>query len=1432
MVVVATEPEDVPLFATGQRVHLQRFEGAHAYVVEGPRAYSSGWQYRVLLEGASDGPTWQGEHQLTRCLEGQARWRTPDEFRRDLLLAKLRLRLSDTLYTYRASCTLFEPYQFRPVLRFLASQQQRQLIADEVGLGKTIEAAMIYLELKARLGSELKRVLVVCPSRLRAKWQDELRSRFDEEFQDLGNAQAVRSLLTRWRDYGDAYRFRGIVSYELLRSESLAHEWAKLGVRLDLVIADEAHVMRNPTALTHELGQILTDNADAAVFLTATPLMLGNPDLFNLLHFLAPDDYDDFRSFPEQLRPNEYVNLAAREIGAGDPRTALDRLRWVEMTVMRERFLKDPRYQDTLARLRTLAQAETAPSTEDCVRLQRQILELNTLSAVFTRTRKREVANAKPRRAFTFHVTLSPAERAFYDSFLAQVRRDLRQANDGAASFAIVMRERMAASCLAATRMTLEESFKQRMTASLQVERSEFHLSADDDDERQAQAERLRSTGELLALSRQIGDADAKFDLFEQTLRARLDQMVTSKALVFSYFRGTLKYLLNRLTNLGYKVGVIHGGISIDERQKTIEQFRTDPSFRVLLSSEVGAEGLDFQFCDVLVNYDLPWNPMQVEQRIGRLDRFGQEADQIHIYNFVIEDSVETRIFDRLYQRIGIFERSIGDLEAILGEEIRKLSMDVIRATLTPEQEIEAAEQAAKSIIARQQAREQLEQQQDELVGQGAILDAAVEDAVAGGHVVHPEEVRSLVRTYLNAAIDPPPSFDRDEDEDCWTLLINPPLQDVLLRYTQDGQGDSGATERFKKSVANRSMIALTFDAELARRRPLLELITTRHALAVAARAYWDEQTRCVLPATRIELSGDESEAGNGHVFVYALVEEGLSRQARLHAVVILDDGRIAPGAAETILRWIATSEQPATPIAVSPVPLTEVRDAADAIVARQRDEIQREREERNAAVVAARRAAILTSFAAKERSIQSAIQATNNPAARQMNLGRLAHLKTRREDKLAELEQRGSVSVSSQLVALARVRIVPAAPVSEAEPVTPASEIDDTPQGHEGIAAWPTRKDEDDAEVAAIPLVPDDRAATPDEEEPVQVAVEAAPDRSVAQVSITDDDTGQKGTVPADAMAAVASPNDDETTESVEPAEPRPEAVESATSTPAPELPTDAPPEDPPVLSRWREIAFPDVVTVGTVFVRGAGESADWAPVGDARGTVQVPVDADVRVQVDAAAASDLDWLATLRSAGITSLAFDNAMIEHDQAQRLAELTGLRELVLASTPMADWVVRAALALPALRALHLPGSGIGDRGILDLKRLVDLRVLDLSGTPVNDLGILHLSELTALEGLSLAYTRVGNGGLIHVARLVGLRQLVLANTTASDGGMVHVAKLPALEELSLARTRITDTGLGYLTRIPMLRYLDIRGTSTTESGRRRLSPDVEVLFDQ
>ncbi|MFN8633515.1 MAG: SNF2-related protein [Chloroflexota bacterium] len=1453
-IVAAAESDHSPRFALGDRVHLLQFDGAHAYVVGGPRAYSSGWEDEVLLEGATNGPFWQAEHQLTLCLKDKIKWQSPDAFRRDLLLAKLRLRLSDTLYTYRASRTLFEPYQFRPVLRFLASQQQRLLIADEVGLGKTIEAAMIYLELKARLGSELKRVLVVCPSKLRFKWQDELRSRFDEEFYVLRDAQEVRSLLFGgWRNRGDTQHFRYIVSYELLRSEVLAREWAELGIRLDFVIADEAHVMRNRTALVHKLGAVLTDNADAAVFLTATPLMLKTDDLFNLLHLLTPDDYDDVRTFGEQIRPNAYVNQAAVALGEGDPQRARDRLRFVEMTMMRERFRKDPRYQDVLAALDTLIQAGDPPSREDRVRVQRQVLELNVLSAIYTRTRKREAGNAKPREAVTVKVALSQAERDFYDAFLAQVRRDAMQANphlnQGAATFAVIMRERMAASCLVAARQALIQSFQQHMAAPLQVERSEFHLTDEDDDERQAEEEWLRSTGELLALAQRIGDDDAKFDLFAETLQRALAGSDTSKALVFSYFHGTLQYLLDRLRKLGYKVDVIHGRIGVEERQKTIERFRTDPKFRVLLSSEVGSEGLDFQFCDVLVNYDLPWNPMQVEQRIGRLDRFGQLADKIRIFNFAIDDTIETRILGRLYDRIGIFERSIGDLEAILGEEIRDLSLKVFRADLSPEQEIEEAKKAANRIEIRRQNVEQLEAQQDELIGQGAILDAAVDSAVRAGHVVHAKEVRALVQTFLNEAIDPPPGFDRDDDEDAWTLRITPPLRELLLPYTQDGRHDAGSTERFKKLVATNGAVVLTFDADLARRRPLLELVTARHALALAARSYWERLTTCVVPSTSVEVAGPPSEVGNGHVFVYAVIEDGVSRQARLQAVVVHDDGSLAPGAAERILSALATAERPAMPIPQATIGIGDGQLEADRHMAGLRNDIQMDREKRNAAVIAARRAAIAASFDAKERSIRSALAATLDANARRMNEGRLYHLTARRAAKLAELDQHSSVSVSSQLVAVGRVRIVPA----EAR-----VELDQTPTVDVGVEQAPSLPETPSTPGALVDVASESVAAPA----PIRAQGDSDDGSTIApQVAVESDESGDRDaaaeghtlvSAPADdghwpghdetaeaAMAQVALAEQDRGTddggehvlETDEPA-PVPSAVPTSASESA--LLTEGDSGASRTVS-IDETAHADATEPAQIGDAQPARLHDDGPAGARDAAVAEPEGTDMKPAPVAVPmrglhfpeAGPVGWL-SVRPADD-----DGAWKTIGPAQGKVEVpadSAVRLEVDRAAADLSWL--SALAPDDLTSLVLDGSYVDQVQAQHVSSLSGLRELFLVNAPIADWGIRAVLPLEGLVSLRLSGSQLSDLDPLLLKTLTRLRLLDLSDTTINDGGVSHLTSLTAIEELSLAHTRVGNGSLMHAGKLPALRRLDVRGTQATRFGLRWLRPDVEVLLDQ
>ena len=143
------------------------------------------------------------------------------------------------------------------------------------------------------------------------------------------------------------------------------------------------------------------------------------------------------------------------------------------------------------------------------------------------------------------------------------------------------------------------------------------------------------------------------------------------KIIIFAIFKKTIKYLNIRLKEVGYHPVMIYGDSKIN-KYDVLNQFQYDESIDVLLSSEVGSEGLDMQFCNALINYDLPWNPMVVEQRIGRIDRFGQAAPKVNIYNIVVVDTIVEDIFARLLERIGIFRQSIGDLEAILDKEIEQ----------------------------------------------------------------------------------------------------------------------------------------------------------------------------------------------------------------------------------------------------------------------------------------------------------------------------------------------------------------------------------------------------------------------------------------------------------------------------------------------------------------------------------------------------------------------------------------------------------------------------------------------------------------------------------------------------------------------------------------------------------------------------------------
>ena len=181
---------------------------------------------------------------------------------------------------------------------------------------------------------------------------------------------------------------------------------------------------------------------------------------------------------------------------------------------------------------------------------------------------------------------------------------------------------------------------------------------------------------EILLLADNLDEDDNKLEELLKTIKGK-QIMDNNRVMVFSSFRHTLQYLSDKLLACGIRVGVVQGGVPDEERVKLRERFMMDKSQKealdVLLFSEVGCEGLDYQFCDCMINYDLPWNPQAIEQRIGRIDRNGQKSESVSIINIITEGTIDCDIYDRCLSRIGVFNASIGDSEEILGDITKEI---------------------------------------------------------------------------------------------------------------------------------------------------------------------------------------------------------------------------------------------------------------------------------------------------------------------------------------------------------------------------------------------------------------------------------------------------------------------------------------------------------------------------------------------------------------------------------------------------------------------------------------------------------------------------------------------------------------------------------------------------------------------------------------
>jgi hypothetical protein len=220
---------------------------------------------------------------------------------------------------------------------------------------------------------------------------------------------------------------------------------------------------------------------------------------------------------------------------------------------------------------------------------------------------------------------------------------------------------------------------------------------------------------------------DTKFEAFLAALHEFLASHPAEKVIVFSTFLDTLDYLDRRLQVAGIKCLVFHGNVA--DRDAVLEHFETDGSVRALLSSEIGSEGIDLQFCRTIFNYDLPWNPMTVEQRIGRVDRLGQASESVTIVNLLHRNTIDDAIYSRLYDRLRLCEQALGGFEAVLGDEISRLTADLLAGRLSPAQEAQRIDQTSQAIENRLKIERQLEDEAAALIAHGDRITASIRAA-------------------------------------------------------------------------------------------------------------------------------------------------------------------------------------------------------------------------------------------------------------------------------------------------------------------------------------------------------------------------------------------------------------------------------------------------------------------------------------------------------------------------------------------------------------------------------------------------------------------------------------------------------------------------------------------------------------------------------
>ncbi|MEH2458809.1 DEAD/DEAH box helicase [Nostoc sp.] len=845
-------------------------------------------------------------------------WLDVQSFRARLTAARLSHPQIDNLYALHSARIKFIPFQFKPLLRFLRADQPRLLIADEVGVGKTIEAGLILRELQTR--QQLDNILIVCPKALVSKWRAEMR-RFDEDFRPL--TSETLSYCLRETDLDGVWPpqySRAIVHLELLRIDKY-HKGIKgrrsspglttlnPSPRFSLVIVDEAHHLRNPGTSSHEVMKFICDISEAVIFLSATPLHLGNRNLYTLLNLLRPDLFLDETVFNEMVQPNQHLNQAIRHIRSRLPQntwrtSALDALGDAATTTWGKRVLsQDPRFMNWYQKFQDRATLSDA----DRINCLRDLEEVHSLAHVMNRTRRRDIGRFTIREPHTISVPFTPEQEEFYQA-LIEFRREILSLDYEEQVIRLITDtlERQAASCLPALVPTLNKFIQ---TGKIKLSDISDDIETEDEDTKLLPY-LLEKAKHLRRLAAALPPNDPKLDQLLKIIQETLLGECSGKVLVFSFFLHTLAYLQKQLQGAGYRVEVITGEVEDAIREHLRERFRLPrkhpDALDILLSSEVGCEGLDYEFCDRLVNYDIPWNPMRIEQRIGRIDRFGQQSDKVLIFNFVTPGTVEERIFFRCFERLGIFQDTIGDLEEVLGDVVQDLTRVALDPKLSPEQAEHKAQQMADNVLRLAEEQHRLEAEGGSFLGLDEGFTSDIDTLVAEDKFVSADDLRQLIEMFVEQ-----PTLGGQITVD-HRLRLNKDGRGELLKKVRSLKQSDRSTVTFTRWLEGSELHwPLTFDQKIALEQREIPFITPIHPLARVAISHWATIDEPLVTQVAIY---DNTVPPGQYLFVCDLWETVAVRpEVRLVGNACnLDELCFAPEVSTALVRLLSHAVQPA----------------------------------------------------------------------------------------------------------------------------------------------------------------------------------------------------------------------------------------------------------------------------------------------------------------------------------------------------------------------------------------------------------------------------------------------------------------------------------------------------------------------------------------